>query len=147
AVSQRIKAMEQEAGQVLLLRSVPVTTTPAGTTVHKMARQLRQLEADTAAELGLDSGSRGTIAVVINADSLATWFMDAVALLPADGRLSLELLREDEQHSVNLLRSGAVMAAVTATASPVQGCSATALGTMDYRAVASAGFMAQWFPE
>ena len=146
AVSQRIKAMEQIAGQILLLRNTPITTTIAGAVVHKLARQLRQLEDDAAAELGLDTGHHGTIAVVVNADSLATWFMDALALLPPDGRTSLELVREDEQHSVNSLRSGAVMAAVTATATPVQGCSATPLGTMDYHAIASATFMEQWFP-
>lgn len=147
AVSQRIKAMEHVAGQVLLLRTTPITTTPAGTVVLKLARQLRQLEDDAAAELEPNTGTRGSLTIVVNADSLATWFMDALALLPNDGRLNLELVREDEQHSVNLLRSGAVMAAVTATATPVQGCSATPLGTMNYRAIASANLMEQWFPK
>lgn len=146
AVSQRIKAMEHVAGQVLLLRGTPITATQAGDVVHKLARQLRQLEDDAAAELGLNTGNHGSIAVVVNADSLATWFMDALALLPSERNMSLELVREDEQHSVNSLRSGAVMAAVTATATPVQGCSSTPLGTMDYRAVASVSFMQKWFP-
>lgn len=146
AVSQRIKAMEQLAGQVLLVRSTPVTATVAGTVVHRLARQWRQLETDAAAELGLDAGGGGSIAVVVNADSLATWFMGALALLPAAAHGGVELVREDEQHSADLLRSGAVMAAVTAAATPVQGCSVTPLGTMNYRAVASPAFMRQWFP-
>lgn len=145
AVSQRIKSMEQVAGQVLLLRSTPIVTTHAGAVVHKLARQLRQLEDDAATELGLTTGNHGSIAVVVNADSLATWFMDALALLPPASHMSLELVREDEQHSVNSLRSGTVMAAVTATATPVQGCSATPLGTMNYHAIASADFMERWF--
>jgi LysR family transcriptional regulator (chromosome initiation inhibitor) len=146
AVSQRIKAMEQAAGQVLLQRSTPITATAAGTVVHRLARQLRQLEADAAAELGLAGAAQGTLAVVVNADSLATWFMDALALVPWDGSLACEIVREDEHHSVALLRSGEVMAAVTAMAVPVQGCTVVPLGAMEYRAVASAGFMARWFP-
>lgn len=146
AISQRIKAMEQTAGQVLLKRTTPINTTPAGTVVHKLARQLRQLEADAAAELGLRS-SRDSMAIVVNADSLATWFLDALAVVPEQGRMSLEILREDEQHSVALLRSGEVMAAVTATATPVQGCSVSPLGSMEYRAVAARKFFDVWFPK
>lgn len=146
AVSQRIKAMEQVAGQVLLQRSTPIAATAAGAVVHRLARQLRQLEADTAAELGLASATQGALAIVVNADSLATWFMGALAQLPRDGSLACEILREDEQHSVALLRSGEVMAAVTATATPVQGCSVVPLGAMTYHAVAAASFMERWFP-
>jgi LysR family transcriptional regulator (chromosome initiation inhibitor) len=146
AVSQRIKAMEQAAGQVLLQRSSPVQATAAGVVVHKLARQLRQLESDCAAELGL-AGARGAaIPMVVNADSLATWFVDALAAVPESAGLSFEVLREDEQHSAGLLRTGEVMAAVTATPDAVQGCSVAPLGSLRYRAVASAGFMARWFP-
>lgn len=144
AISQRVKAMEQAAGQVLLKRSTPIDVTPAGAVVHKLARQLRQLEADAAAELGL-GGGRDSLAIVVNADSLATWFLDALTLLPSQDRMSLEILREDEQHSVALLRSGEVMAAITATASPVQGCSVMPLGAMEYRPVAARGFFERWF--
>jgi len=147
AVSQRIKAMEQTAGQILLQRTTPVAVTAAGVIVHKLARQLRQLEADAAAELGLAGTSASAIAVAVNADSLATWFMAALALVPADAGLRFEVLREDEQHSASLLRSGEAMAAVTATADPVQGCSSVPLGAMNYRAVASVSFMRRWFPE
>ncbi len=145
AVSQRIKAMEQSAGQVLLLRSTPAKATSAGLVVHRLARQLGQLEADAAAELGLAGASARSLPVVVNADSLGTWFMEALELLPEE--LAVELVREDEHHSVALLRSGEVMAAVTASAVPVQGCSVVALGSMEYRPVASAAFMRRWFPD
>ncbi|MHA7270889.1 LysR family transcriptional regulator ArgP [Arthrobacter sp. HLT1-20] len=147
AVSQRIKAMEQAAGQVLLQRSTPVAATAAGAVVHKLARQLRQLEADAAAELGLTAGNQSAVAMVVNADSLATWFMDALAAVPRAEGMTFEVVREDEHHSVALLRSGEVMAAVTASADPVQGCSVVPLGSLNYRAVASASFMRRWFPE
>ncbi|MHA7304385.1 LysR family transcriptional regulator ArgP [Arthrobacter sp. TMN-49] len=147
AVSQRIKAMEQAAGQVLLQRTAPIAVTAAGVIVHKLARQLLALEADAAAELGLTAAHQRAIAMVVNADSLATWFMGALAAVPPTEHLSFEIVREDEHHSVALLRSGEVMAAVTASADPVQGCSVVPLGAMTYRAVASADFMQRWFPQ
>ncbi len=146
AVSQRIKAMEQEAGQVLLTRTTPVQATAPGAVVHKLARQLRQLEADAAAELGLADAAATPIPLAVNADSLATWFMGALAAVPADSGLTFEVLREDEQHSAGLLRSGAAMAAVTAAPDAVQGCTAVPLGALCYRAVASAAFLQRWFP-
>lgn len=146
AVSQRIKAMEQAAGQVLLQRTTPIQATVPGAVVHRLARQLRQLEADAAAELGVAGASSAPIPVAVNADSLATWFIDALAAVPAGSGLTFEVLREDEQHSAGLLRSGEVMAAVTAAPDPVQGCSVVPLGALRYRAVASAAFLRLWFP-
>lgn len=147
AVSQRIKAMEQTAGQVLLQRTTPIAPTPAGVVVLKLARQMRQLEADATAELGLaGQGGLSAIPVVVNSDSLATWFVDALAAMPPSSGLTFRILREDEHHSVSLLRSGTVMAAVTASPEAVTGCSVMQLGSMVYRAVASRQFMARWFP-
>lgn len=146
AVSQRIKAMEHTAGQVLLTRTTPITPTSAGESVHKLARQMRQLESDCEAELGLKGSGVAAMTLVVNSDSIATWFIKAIASIPADSGLTFEILREDEKHSAALLRSGAAMAAVTATPQPVQGCSSTPLGAMAYRAVASRDFMARHFP-
>ncbi|WP_427015971.1 LysR family transcriptional regulator ArgP [Pseudarthrobacter sp. P1] len=148
AVSQRIKAMEQTAGQVLLRRTTPVQPTAAGETVLRLARQLRLLEQDTAAELGMNGlGSSAPIPLVVNADSLATWFLEALAALSPEAGYTFEILREDEAHSTALLRSGAVMAAVTSTPDAVQGCSVVPLGALRYRAVASPGFMDRWLPD
>lgn len=148
AVSQRLKAMEQTAGQILLQRTSPVRPTTAGETVLRLARQMRQLEQDAAAELGLPGErSAGPIPLVVNADSLATWFLGALATVPTDAGLCFEILREDEAHSTALLRSGAVMAAVTSTPDAVQGCSVVPLGALRYRAVASPGLVERWMSD
>lgn len=147
AVSQRIKAMEQAAGQVLVRRTTPVQPTPAGRTVLRLARQVRRLELDAAAELGMASEAFGPIPIVVNADSLATWFIDALAAVPPELALTYEVHREDEQHSASLLRSGEVLAAVTASPDAVQGCSVMALGALVYRAVATPAFLDRWFPQ
>jgi LysR family transcriptional regulator (chromosome initiation inhibitor) len=147
AVSQRLKAMEDAAGQILLQRTNPVRPTSAGEAVLRFARQVRQLEADALRELG-DSGEKpgAPVPLVVNADSLSTWFLPVLASLPPELGAYFELHREDEQHSTQLLRSGTVMAAVTATPEPVQGCSVEALGALRYRAVASPGFVRRWWP-
>ncbi|TFC93616.1 MULTISPECIES: LysR family transcriptional regulator ArgP [Cryobacterium] len=146
AVSQRIKAMEQAAGQVLIQRVNPVVPTIAGDVVLRHARQVQLLESDVATELGagLQPGGRTSLALAVNADSLGTWFLDALAAVPAESRAVFDIYREDQEHTTSLLRSGAVMAAVTSTAEAVQGCSSARLGSMRYRAVASPRFVAAW---
>ncbi|MFC5930499.1 LysR family transcriptional regulator ArgP [Cryobacterium melibiosiphilum] len=146
AVSQRIKAMEQIAGQVLVQRVTPVTTTAAGDVVLRYARQMQLLEADTTRALDddlLHSGKR-SIALAVNADSLATWFLEALAALPPRVDVVFTISREDQEHTTNLLRAGTVMAAVTSTPEPVQGCRSEKLGIMRYRAVCSPGFRDRW---
>ncbi|MFJ5955168.1 LysR family transcriptional regulator ArgP [Paenarthrobacter sp. NPDC092416] len=148
AVSQRLKALEQSAGRVLLQRSNPVQATEAGEVILRLARQVAQLEADAGRELGLSSdGARLAVPIVVNADSLAVWFLQALSRVPVDLNVTFDLHRDDEQHSTGLLRSGTVMAAVTATPDPVQGCRVESLGVMRYRAVAQPEFVKMWFPD
>jgi LysR family transcriptional regulator (chromosome initiation inhibitor) len=147
AISQRLRAMEDSAGRILLQRTNPARPTEAGEAVLRFARQVRQLEWDTLRELDGSEGSvRTSIPLVVNADSLSTWFLPALAALPPELGACFELHREDEQHSAQLLRAGTVMAAVTATPEPVQGCSVEPLGALRYRAVASPGYIRHWWP-
>ncbi|WP_255768689.1 LysR family transcriptional regulator ArgP [Pseudarthrobacter sulfonivorans] len=148
AISQRLKAMEDAAGRILLQRTSPVRPTTAGEAVLRFALQVRQLEWDTHRELGgHPAAPSAPIPLVVNADSLSTWFLPALASLPADLGACFELRREDEQHSTRQLRSGAVMAAVTATPEPVPGCSVEPLGSLRYRAVASPAYVQRWWQE
>lgn len=147
AVSQRLKALEQQAGRVLLQRSNPAQATEAGEVVLRLARQVAQLEADAGRELGMGTDrAQLAVPIVVNADSLAVWFLQALAQVPGDLGVTFDLHRDDEQHSTSLLRSGTVMAAVTATPEPVQGCRVESLGVMRYRAVAAPQFVERWFP-
>ena len=142
AVSQRIKALEQQAGQVLVLRSRPCRPTPAGTALVRLAGQIATLQAEAVAEVtGADDVLR--LAVAVNADSLSTWFPAALAGLPET--VVVDLHREDQDHSADLLRDGVVMAAVTADARAVQGCRVRPLGAMRYVAVAAPAFHERWF--
>ncbi|HYI58092.1 MAG TPA: LysR family transcriptional regulator ArgP [Microlunatus sp.] len=141
AVSQRLKALERAVGAVLLQRSRPVRATEPGESVLRFARQLDALSRDTAAELG--AGAWPAVRVAVNADSLATWVLPALA--PLAGELRLELLREGEEHTVDLLRDGSAMAAITTEQIPVQGCTVEHLGAMRYQPMAAPAFAARWF--
>ncbi len=144
AVSQRIKALEQRTGRVLLLRTKPVRPTASGEVVVRFGRQLARLERDAGAELGLGGpGGPAALPVAVNADSLATWFLPALAEVTAHLDVAFDLHRDDQDHTTRLLRQGRVMAAVTSSPEPVQGCSVRALGRMRYRAMAAPAFAAR----
>ncbi|MDO8185526.1 ArgP/LysG family DNA-binding transcriptional regulator [Conexibacter sp. JD483] len=146
AVSQRLRALERACGQVLVVRSRPIALTAAGEAVLRLATQVALLEEETHRELaGEQAGAaaRTPLAVAVNADSLATWFLPAVA--PLADAIELRVQREDEGLTSELLRRGVVMAAVTTQAEPVAGCESTALGVMRYRPMAAPGFARRWF--
>ncbi|CAM5694618.1 LysR family transcriptional regulator ArgP [Streptomyces chartreusis] len=141
AVSQRVKALEQRTGRVLLVRTKPVRPTESGEVVVRFGRQLARLERDARAELGLSGAGEATrVSVAVNADSLATWFLGVLTRVPQEPRLCFELRREDESRTATLLREGLVMAAVTSSPDAVAGCSVRSLGRMRYLASASPEF-------
>jgi LysR family transcriptional regulator (chromosome initiation inhibitor) len=143
AVSQRIKALETRLGRVLLVRSKPVRPTAAGQTVVRLARQLEALEHDTLSELGLTETGQVEVPLAVNADSLATWFLPALAPLRTAG-ISFDLHRDDQDYTAGLLESGTVSAAVTSQSKPVAGCSVRPLGSMRYLPVAAPAFVGRW---
>jgi LysR family transcriptional regulator (chromosome initiation inhibitor) len=144
AVSQRIRALETRVGRVLLRRSKPVTATPAGASLLQAARQIRAITDEVLGELGEETaGTAISVSLAVNADSLATWFVEALAQVGPG--LVFDLRRADQTRTAELLRDGTVMAAVTASTQPVPGCTVDRLGQMRYRPRASAAFVDRWF--
>lgn len=125
AVSQRIKALESAVGQVLVRRAKPCVATPAGEALVRFAGQVELLEREALAQAR--DGAR--VAIVVNADSLHTWFLPALAAVQGP---AYELHTDDQDYTADLLRSGTAMAAVTAEHVAVQGCRLEALGSMRY---------------
>jgi LysR family transcriptional regulator (chromosome initiation inhibitor) len=146
AISQRLKALEAATGRVLLVRSRPVQVTESGQPVLRLARQVALLAADATRELAPEDDDRPvTLPVALNADSLATWVLPALA--PLAGDIAFDLHVQDQEHTAALLREGRVMAAVTAVADPVPGCTVTRLGGMRYRPMATPEFVRRWFAD
>ncbi|AUH32131.1 LysR family transcriptional regulator ArgP [Paracoccus tegillarcae] len=138
AISQRIKTLEERTGAVLIHRGPPPEPTEQGARLIAHYDQVMLLEAD----LHGASGPQPVIRVAVNADSLATWAMPALAAAPG----LLDLVIDDQDHADQWLRAGQVAAAITADPGPVPGCDSFPLGAMRYLAGASEDFMARHFP-
>jgi LysR family transcriptional regulator, chromosome initiation inhibitor len=145
AVSQRIKALEQRVGQVLVVREKPCVATQAGIPLLRLSAQTAMLESEALAEMsGGGSVDRPRIAIAVNADSMSTWFTAVLGQLPD---VLVDIRIADQDHSAQLLRAGAVMGAVTTERTPVPGCRTQSLGLMRYIPMATGAYVKRYFAE
>ena len=151
AVSQRIKQLEDSVGGVLVLRGKPCAATRVCERYYRHALAVELLESDLAEELAPEASRvKGTtappVSIAVNDDSLATWVLPALSAFTAETGLCVKLEVDDEAYTAEWLRTGRVLGAITAEATPVQGCRVEPLGAMRYRATASRAYMRRWFP-
>lgn len=142
AVSQRVRALEAAAGQVLISRGTPCRPTPHGEWLVRLGRQTRFLY-DEAAQ-ALETAATVELHVAVNADSLAAWFRDVLAEAAAWEGTAIRLRVEDQGYSQDLLRRGDVLAAVTSDPAPVQGCTVDRLGALRYLPAAAPAVAERW---
>ena len=154
AVSQRVKHLEERLGSVLIVRGQPCTATDTGRLLCSHVEQVGLLEHELRGALPKLTRAGGrddkvTLRVAVNADSLGTWFVGALAQFVAgeNANALVDIAVDNEEHTVEWLRAGDVLAAVTAHAQPVQGFNSLPLGRLTYLAVASPGFVKRYFPE
>ncbi len=149
AVSQRVKGLEERIGAILLTRGVPCRPTAIGAKLCAHVEQVRLLEGQVVQDLpGLAASAPrpSAVRIAVNSDSLSTWFPQAAAAFAETSGATLDLVLEDEAHTADRLKSGEVLAAVTADPAPAPGCRAYPLGALDYMALASPAFLARHFP-
>ncbi|ALG70885.1 LysR family transcriptional regulator [Azospirillum thiophilum] len=146
AVSQRVKLLEERLGSVLVVRGQPCTGTAAGQRLCQHVEQVALLESELRGALPGLAPADGptTLRIAVNADSLATWFIAAMAEVPG---CLFDLVLDDQDHSAEWLRKGEVLAAVTASTAPVPGCNSHPLGALRYRATASPDYMRRHFAD
>jgi LysR family transcriptional regulator (chromosome initiation inhibitor) len=147
AVSQRLRALEDRVGQPLVVRGVPCEGTVLGQRLARHLDEVGLMEARLSSDLGLEVGSQ-YLRIAVNADSLATWIIPALAeakLLIKD--VFFDVVVDDQDHSADWLRRGDVVGAVTATPDPPSGCDSHAVGALHYVATASPAFMKRYFPQ
>lgn len=144
AISQRIKGLEDRLGTPLVHRTQPCTGTAAGQRLLRHADEVALLEAALARDLpALGPAALPHLRLAVNADSLATWVIPALA---ACADMLFDLVVDDQDHAADWLQRGEVLAALSTRGTPVTGCDVTALGRLRYRATASPAFMARHFP-
>ncbi|VDC33180.1 LysR family transcriptional regulator ArgP [Pseudogemmobacter humi] len=144
AVSQRIRALEERIGTLLIRRGQPCAATEAGLRLIRHFDEIALLESRLGEDLPALSAGPASLRIAVNADSLATWVLPALA---ACEDFLYDLVIDDQDVSQDWLRRGEVMAAITGHPGPLQGCDTVALGALRYRATASPDYLATWFPE
>ncbi|MCU1754073.1 MULTISPECIES: LysR family transcriptional regulator ArgP [Pseudomonas] len=149
AISQRIKLLEARIGQPVLVRATPPSPTDIGRRLLNHVQQVRLLERDLQRVVPAldDEGLPERLRIALNADSLATWWAQAVGDFCADNQLLLDLVVEDQTVGLKRMRAGEVAACLCASERPVAGARSVLLGAMRYRAMASPAFIARHFPQ
>jgi LysR family transcriptional regulator (chromosome initiation inhibitor) len=142
AVSQRIRALEAAAGQVLISRGTPCRATPHGEWLVRLGRQTRLLYAEAAQ--AITAVTAVDLPVAVNADSLGAWFRDVLAEVATWEGTAVKVRVEDQGYSHELLRRGDVLAAVTSEPTAVQGCGVDPLGALRYLPAAAPAVAARW---
>ncbi|GAB6386834.1 HTH-type transcriptional regulator ArgP [Stutzerimonas marianensis] len=145
AISQRVRALESALGNALVVRSRPCRPTETGQRLLQYLKRAKLLEADLLAELAERSDAPLVVVAALNADSLGTWFFPALADVLIRERVLLDLTVEDQDHTYNLLETGLAIGCISTEPKPMRGCTASALGSMRYRLVASSAFRQQHF--
>ncbi len=141
AVSQRLRALEVQVGQPLVVRERPLRLTEAGQVLLRYARQMQAMRSDIARELGQRADAQERVPIAVNADSLATWVLPALQPV-VDAGISLELVVDDQDFTHEWLREGRVLGCVSTVSEALRGCRITPLCVMHYAAVASPRFIA-----
>jgi len=148
AVSQRVRLLEERVGCALVVRGQPCVPTDTGRRMCQHMDRVRLLEQDlndALPALATEGAARVNLPVAVNADSLATWFAPALAAFASQAPVLVSVSVDDQDHTAEWLRTGAVLAAVTGTARPASGCNSQLLGAMRYVAAASPAFVARYF--
>lgn len=148
AVSQRVKLLEEQTGQILIARTTPPRATAAGRKLLKHYLQVKRLEDDLAGEMDETRDEQFTsIAVGLNADSLATWFPDAIHPFLTEQSVLLDIRVDDQDQTHRLLKDGDVVGCISTREQPLQGCRIHYLGCMTYHMLATPEFAGRCFPQ
>lgn len=147
AISQRIKALEMELGNTLLIRSRPCRATAAGQKLVQHLRRVAELEQDLQSEFAGQQSAAIGIALGVNADSLDSWLLPALAEFLIAENILLDVAIDDQDHTHDLLESGMVLGCISAESQAMRGCQAVPLGIMRYHLVASQAYCQRWLPQ
>jgi LysR family transcriptional regulator, chromosome initiation inhibitor len=148
AVSQRIKLLEEQFGQVLLLRTTPPRPTDFGKKILRLYHQVNHLEDEFhGSRDDLPAGSCSSMPIGLNADSLATWFFEAVKPFLKNHLVVFDLMVDDQEETHRFLREGKVLGCISTRSVAMQGCNVYYLGDVGYGLFCSPEFRRKWFAD
>ncbi len=140
AISQRIKGLESYYGEPILIRTLPYCATPLGTKLISLFKKIALLEDDFKREVGA-STKKPQISIALNRDSLETWFLNLMEQDEIFKKIALEIVSDDQELTLNYLKSGRVSACISTSAKEIQSGKAHFLGYMEYALVATPSFI------
>ncbi len=148
AISQRIKALEEQVGQPVLIRTQPLIATLAGEQLLSHFKKVKQLEHELLPILSPNKPIKPiNVSLAVNADSIATWLIEAITPVLRNQLVELNLIIEHEERTLDKLRRGEAIGAVSVIEKPLKGYRSFRLGEMEYCLVASKEFAQKYFPD
>jgi len=148
AISQRIKSLEEYIGQPVLVRSQPIVLTSAGEQLVNHYKKVKQLENELTPVLSPDKPLKPLkVSLAVNADSIATWFIQAITPVLQTYLVELNLIIEHEERTLDKLRTGEAIGAVSVIEKPLKGYRSFKLGKIEYCLVANRYFKDKYFKD
>ncbi|WP_058119242.1 LysR family transcriptional regulator ArgP [Photobacterium kishitanii] len=148
AISQRIKQLEERIGQLLIIRQFPCKPTLAGEKLLSRVKLMSLLESEVMADFLPDESTAvhsNTFSIAVNEDSLSTWLLSALAFLYQKYGYQFDIKIDNEDFTLENLKNGHVIGALTSESRPLQGCVVHNLGLMRYCAVSTVDMFNQYF--
>ncbi|RQW63306.1 LysR family transcriptional regulator ArgP [Vibrio viridaestus] len=150
AISQRIKQLEDRVGQLLVVRTSPCKATPAGELLLSRVKPMSLLEAEVLEDFmpdELESTHAKMFSIAVNEDSLSSWLLPSLSQLYKGYGHRFDIRVDNEDFTLNHLRNGEVIGALTSEKKALQGCEVHPLGSMRYCAIASPDIYERYFKQ
>ncbi len=146
AVSQRIKALEEFVGHPVLIREKPIRLTAIGHQLLSHFKQVEALEGELLPKIIADAPQHVIkLSLSVNADSLAIWFIEALAPLLKKYPIELDIIVSNEARTTDKLKSGEAFGAISTLANPLPGYKVDYVGDQKYILVASKAYRSAYF--
>ncbi|WP_028388860.1 ArgP/LysG family DNA-binding transcriptional regulator [Legionella fairfieldensis] len=143
AVTQRIRQLETQFGQPLLVRALPYQATPLGEKLLGLLRRTRLLEDHLWQEIEQNIPTH--LSIALNRDSLETWFIPLLAEMRFLEKANIEIITDDQDVTIDYFRQGLVSTCISSYEKALPGCECELLGHMAYLLVASPDFINHHF--
>lgn len=144
AISQRIKGLETQYGQPVLIRTLPYRPTPLGKQLIGHYQRIRLLEEDLSKQIE-SAGAKARFSIALNRDSLETWFPDLLEETDLFKNVVLEIIADDQELTLEYLKNGLVSACLSTSSKEIMGGKVHFLGVMEYVLVASPSYVKEHF--
>jgi LysR family transcriptional regulator (chromosome initiation inhibitor) len=139
AVSQRLRALEDEAGSPLVVRSSPPRLTAAGKKYFRFFEQINALEFDLK---HIESRTLPpTLSLGCNHESFNLWFGHCIAEVARELGFLVNISLADHEQTIDLLKDCDVLGCVSSEPNAAQGCLVEPIGKIEYVCVATPDYI------